>query len=162
MVIEPGIVAGGHVAGADRIGVVEQPAELEPGVAPHAGVGRPAAAILGGEVVDDPLEVGGEVERIERNAEPVGHPPGVEGVGGTAAALMAGRRASTTGTAAGAAGQGRLAVPHEHAHAVVALLDQQGCGHARIDAAAHGDDDPGHERAEGPGEQPWRSWPWQS
>ena len=75
-------MAGGHVAGADRIGVLEEPAELDPRVAADAGVRRPAAAVVAGEGVDDPLEVGRQVEGVQRDAQPVGDAAGVERVGG--------------------------------------------------------------------------------
>ena len=139
---QPGMMAGGHVAGTDGVGVVEEPAKLQPGVAADAGVGRAAAAILGSKVVDDAVEVVGEIERVERDAEPLRHPAGVEGIFHAAAALMAwpggfqNREAAT-----GCSCSGRP-VPHKHADHLVARLHEHRRSDARVDPSAHRNDYP--------------------
>ena len=63
----------------DRL--VQQRRELDPLVAPQAGVGRAAGGVLGREVVDDiALEALREVPHVERDPQAVGDPPGVSGV----------------------------------------------------------------------------------
>ena len=141
--IEAGIVPRGDGRRPDRVGVVEEPAKLDPRVAPHAGVGRAPTAIVRREGIDDPVEVGRQVERVERDAEPVGHAAGVEGVGGAAASLVAWPRrdhGERIGRLGGGQRGGRM--PHEDADAVVARVNEQGSGHARVDAARHRHQDP--------------------
>ena len=79
---------GGHELGLHAVGIVEQPAEFEPGVADDAGIGRASRGVLRHEIVDDPAELVLEIQGIKRNIQPVGHPAGVFGVGGRAAALL--------------------------------------------------------------------------
>jgi len=135
------------MAGADGIGVVKQPAELDPLVTADTRVRSTAGGIVGGKAVDDLLEVIGKVERIERNAQPVGHPAGIDGITDATAALMTrpGCSGFNDGQLLPSPGrQGRLTMPHEHADAVMPRLDQQRGGDAGIDASRHGDDDAGH------------------
>ena len=82
---------GGHVLRPDAVGIVEQPAELQPGIADDARVGRAAGRILANEVIDDACELLLEVHRVEGDTEHVGHAAGVGRVGGRAAALLAKR-----------------------------------------------------------------------
>ena len=82
-------MAGGHVLGPDVVGIVEQLAELQPRVADDARIGRPTGRVLGDEIIDDPRELLLEIDRIERNAEHVGHPAGIVRVGRRATALLA-------------------------------------------------------------------------
>ena len=82
-------MAGGYEVGADAVGIVEQPAELQPGVADDARIGRSTGSVLGDEVIDDPREFLLEVDRVERDIEHVGHAAGVGGIGGGAATLLA-------------------------------------------------------------------------
>ena len=85
---DPGVVAGGDEVGVELLAERPQLAELQPGVADDARVRRAAAEVLVGEVVDDAVELALEVERVERDVEPVGDAPGVAGVDGRAAALL--------------------------------------------------------------------------
>ena len=136
--LEPGVVPGGDMRSADRVGVVKEPAELDPSVAADARVWRAAAAVVGGERIDDPLELHREIEGVERNPEPVGDPTGIEGIGRAAAALMPRPRQYDRQRVGGFGGrEHRRGVPHEHADAVVSLLDEQRGGDARIDATRH-------------------------
>ena len=129
--IELGVVTGGDVCGADRIGVVKEPPELDPGVAANARVWRASAAVVSGERIDDSLELRREVEGVERNPQPVGHPAGVEGVGRAAAALMPRpRRHDRQRVGSFGRRERRRGMSHEHAHAVVSLLDEQRSGDA--------------------------------
>jgi hypothetical protein len=68
--------------------MLKKTTELEPGVAPHARIGSATTAVLACKIIDDLLEVAREIERIERDAQAVGHATGIEGVGGTAATLV--------------------------------------------------------------------------
>ena len=86
---DAGVVAGGDEVGVELLAERPELAELQPVVADDARVRRAAGEVLVGEVVDDPVEVVLEVERVERNVEPIGHAPGVAGVEGGAAALLA-------------------------------------------------------------------------
>ena len=65
-------MAGRDEARTDLARVPVQLAELEPVVAAHARVGRPARGVLVHEVVDDLPELRLQVQRIKRNVEPVG------------------------------------------------------------------------------------------
>ena len=66
-------MAGRDAVGAERQRVVEERAELDLAVAQHVGVGRAAGAVLGEEVREHALAVlGGEVDRLELDAEHVG------------------------------------------------------------------------------------------
>ena len=148
-----GIVASGNVRGTDGIGIVKQPAELDPLVAPNTGVGCSAGTVVSSKGINNLLEVAGEIEWIKRNIEPIGDPPSIECITDTAAALMArpaGRRFDN-GERAGR-GQRRLAVSHEDTDALMSRLNQQGSGDARIDTSGHGYDDTRHEAGS------WRRW----
>ena len=79
-------MARGDELGADAVGVVEQLAEFQPGVADDARVGRAAGDVLVDEVVDDPVELVLEVEDIEGDVQHLGHAAGIGGVGRAAAA----------------------------------------------------------------------------
>ena len=81
-------MARGDELGADAVGVIEQLAELDPVVALHAGIGRAAGRVFVDEVVDDPAELGVEIQRVKRNAQAIGDAAGVGGIGGGAAALF--------------------------------------------------------------------------
>ena len=80
-----------HELRSHAVGILEQFAEFEPGVANNARVWRPGRLILGDEVIDDPAEIGREVQGIERNVESVGHPPGIRRVAGAATTLLVSR-----------------------------------------------------------------------
>ena len=147
-------MAGGHVGRADGVGMVEETAELEPCIASDAGVRRTTTTVLLREIVDDPCEVGGEIEGIERNPETVRNPPRVERVRNAAAALVSCPRCRGLALSRRRRPGSRHALPHEDADAVVALLDEQGRGDARIDAAGHGDDDPRRPLDDGSGHGP--------
>ena len=84
-------MAGGDELGADAVGVVEQLAELDPVVALHAGIRRAPGRVLVDEVVDDLPELVLQIERVERDAELVGHAAGVVGVGARCSSLACGR-----------------------------------------------------------------------
>ena len=81
-------MAGGHKVGLHAVGIVEQPAEFEPGVADDTGIGRSRRGVLRHEIVDDPAELILEIQGIKRNIQAVGHPPGVFGIDGGAATLL--------------------------------------------------------------------------
>ena len=132
-------MAGGHVIGPDAVGIVEQAAELQPRIANDAGIGRSAGGVLGDEVSDDPVELLLEVDGVERDVELVGHAPGVGGVGGGAAALLAKRQA-----VAGTGFFRLLPVPHEQPDHFVALFAQEPRRHTAIDSAGHRQDNAGH------------------
>ena len=87
-------MAGGDLLGADAVGVLGQFAELQPGVADDAGIGRSPGRVLGDEVIDDPRELLLEVQDVEGDAQAVGDASGVVGVGLAAAALFAARGAA--------------------------------------------------------------------
>src|SRR5207249_3308196 len=83
------------VAGRDEVGVellAERPelAELQPGIADDARVGRAAGEVLVGKVIDDAVELGLEVESVERDVEPVSDAAGIAGVDGGATAFLVG------------------------------------------------------------------------
>jgi hypothetical protein len=125
-------MAGDQGVGVEIQGRAQQVAELDGLVAAHAGNGRLAPQIGVGEIVDDRgAEAVLEVDDVVRDADGVGHPPGIVDI--------------LAGTA-GAGPPRRLAVVvelHGYADHVVAFLGQQGGGHRAVDAARHGDDDAG-------------------
>ena len=101
------------------------------GVAVEAGVGRAAAAVLGDERLDDVLEkLALQIQRVVRDAEPVGDAAGVLDIL-DAAALGATRQAF---------GPSLGPEAHGDANHLVALFDEQRRGDGRIDAAAHAHD----------------------
>jgi hypothetical protein len=70
---------GGDVFGAARDGVVEEGLELDFGVAQHVGVGGAAGLVFGEEIAEHAFLVfGGEVDRLDLDAEHVGHRQHVE------------------------------------------------------------------------------------
>ena len=129
---------------ADTIGIVEQLAEFQPGVADDARVRRAPGRILVDEVVDDPIELLLEVQGVEGDVQHLGHAAGVVGVGRAAAPCL---RVARVVQNAGPRASRRLlvlAVAHEHADDLVALLAQQPGGHAAIDAPRHGQNNTRH------------------
>ena len=134
---DPRVVPGGDVGRADGAGPREEDAELDPLIAPDAGVGGPAGCVvlleaghdLGSELT---LQVPGQVA----DAEAVGHPAGildrVDGAAAPIANLLA------------------IARPHRQgdAEGLDATSHAAGGGHAAVDATRHGD---GHHGA--PGQQ---------
>ena len=64
-------------------------AELEPGVADDAGIGRATLRVFVDEVVHDLLEVALEIEGIKRHVELIGDAAGIAGIDGSAAAFLA-------------------------------------------------------------------------
>ena len=63
------VVAGGQPLAAELVGLLHQGTELQPLVAPGAGVRRSPRVVLVDEVVDDGLEAILVVERVEGNLE---------------------------------------------------------------------------------------------
>ena len=128
----PRVVAGGDVIGAERARMVEERAELDLAVAEHVGVRRAAGRVLAQEAREHALAVfGGEVDRLELDADDVGHRRGVDEVGA--------RRAVVVGVVV-------LPVLHEQADDVESLLLEQPGGHRRVDATGHADDHAGLAR----------------
>ena len=78
----------GNLPGADAIGVVDQLAEFQPRIADDARVGRTAGGVLGNEVMDNAAEFLLEVDRIERDSQPLGDAAGIGRVACAAAALF--------------------------------------------------------------------------
>ena len=120
------VMPGGDVFRAARDGVVEEGLELDLGVAQHVGVGGAAGLVFGEEVAEHAFLVfGGEVDRLDLDAEHVGHRQHVEKVLARSALLGI-----------------VVVVPvlHEDAEHVVALLFQQIGGDGGIDPARHADD----------------------
>ena len=132
----PGIVAGRHEVGPDLLAVRPELAELEPDVAEDAGVGGPAGRVFVGELLHDPGEVALEIEGVERDVEPIGDRPGVDGVGRRAAGLGLPLRVVAVGSRA-----------HEEADDLVALLLEQVRGHRTVHPAAHRQHDPAAHRS---------------
>ena len=127
---DPGVMAGGDEIGPHLLAVFPEPAELEPDVAHHAGVGRAAVEVFVGEIILDPPELALEVEHEERQVEAVGDALGVDGVGDAATGL--GAALFALGVGAGA---------HEQTDHVVSARFEQIRGHGAVDSAAHRQDD---------------------
>ena len=129
---QPRVVAGGDGVEAERQRAGRQRGELDPLVAPHAGVGRLAAGVGRHEVVDHVLfELVREIPDVERNVEHVGDPAGVAGILLRAAAPRSGAQRPRRGR------QRQV-----HADHVVARIDHPGGGDRRVDAPAHRDQYP--------------------
>ena len=132
-------MARGDKIRADRFGILRQPAELQPVVAPHAGIGRAAAVVFADEIIDDPAEILLEIQHVKRNAQNPRHAPGIGGIQHRAASLLAladGSRRHRRGFHAV-----RRAEPQEYADDFVPLAQQKRRGDGAIHSAAHGDDD---------------------
>ena len=117
-----------------RLGILDEDLELDLAVAQHVGVRRAPGAVFGQEVLEHVVPVlGGEIGRVQADAEQRAHRLGVGEIGPGGAVLGA-----------------VVLVPvlHEQALDRVALLAQQQRGNRRIDAARGADDDalaPAHE-----------------
>ncbi len=84
MLNQPRVMARGHGLRPDGVGIVEQLAELQPGIAEDARVGCSPGGVLGDEAIDEPVEIRLEVQHVEGDVEHVGHTLGVRRVGGRA------------------------------------------------------------------------------
>jgi hypothetical protein len=121
-------MAGAHSVEAQRDGLLQQGRELDPLVAPHARIGRPACGVFVDEILNDIfLEPLGKVPDVVRDSEDVAGTPGVTGVLDRAAAAAAGPQ--------GAGHPGQREVDPDD---VVPRLDGAGGGNGGINAAAHG------------------------
>ncbi len=130
-----GVVARRDVVRAQRAGVIEERAELDLAVAQHVRVRRAAGLVLAQEVREHALAIlGGEVDRLELDADDVRHRRRVDEVRARRAVLL---------------GVVVLPVLHEDADDVAALLLQQPRGDRRVDAARHADDHPRTARHQG-------------
>ena len=121
---DPSVVAGGNGVEPERVGPLEQPAELDRPVALHTRIGCAAVGIrvhVGPH--DTGLEVVGEVEHVMRDVELGGDAAGVFDVGGAAASGVG------------------LAAPQleRHTRDVVPGVAQKRGGDGRVDPAAHRD-----------------------
>ena len=125
-------MAGGERLRAELARGLQEVAELDAAVALDAGHRRLAQRIGIGEIVDDGLAKAVlVVEHVMGNAELGGHVAGVVDVlAGAAGALAVGRRAMVIEL-------------QRDPDDVVALRLQQRSRRRGIDAARHGDDDPG-------------------
>src|SRR5437868_2176228 len=85
---QPSVMSGGDEVGVELSAIRPELAELEPGVADDAGIGRSTAEILVGEVVDDAVEIVLEIEGIKGDVELIGHTASVAGIDGAAATLL--------------------------------------------------------------------------
>jgi hypothetical protein len=123
-----------QIIGSQRPCPIEKEAEADLAVALDAGIGRaPQGVLVDVELHDAPPEEILDVDNVEGDFQRVGDPAGI-------CHLV--RRAATVERRVGATA--RLAPqPQHHAHHVVAFLLEQGGGDRTIDAATHGDDDPG-------------------
>ena len=129
---QPGVVAGGDGVEAERQRAGRQRGELDPLVAPHAGVRSLAAGIGRHEVVDHVLfEPVREIPDVEGDVEHVGDPAGVAGVFFRAAAPRPGAQRPR-----------RSRQRQVHADHVMAGIDHPGGGDRRVDAPAHRDQNP--------------------
>ena len=122
---EPRIVARGEALRTEPRGVFQAQAELDFAIAQHVGVGRAAGAILGEEVIEHAVAVGGgEAHPMQRDAD-------FRGRGTRVLEVLCIR----------AIGVVVLPVAHvEPVHVVAGALQQQR-GHGGIHAAGHADDD---------------------
>ncbi len=120
------VVAGGDPFGTQRQRMVEKGLELDLGVAEHVGIGRAPRLVLGQEVREHAfLVLGGEVHRLDLDAEALGDGHGIHEV--------LPRRAVLVGVVV-------LPVLHEEADDLEALFLEQPGGHRRVDPARHADD----------------------
>ena len=71
--------------------ILQELAELQPGVAGDARIGRPPGGVFGHEVCDNPAEFLLEIQDIEGDIQPLGDAAGILGVGRATAALRAAR-----------------------------------------------------------------------
>ena len=125
-------MAGRERRGAELARGLEQIAELDRAVALDAGHRRLARGVAVGEIVDHRLaEAALVVQHVMRDADPLGDVARVVDVlAGAAGALAMGGRAM-------------IVELQRDADDVVAFRLQQRSRHRGIDAAGHGDDDPG-------------------
>ena len=131
---QSGVVARGDLPGADTIGVVDQLAEFQPGIANDARVGRPPGSVLGNEVMDNAAEFLLEIDRIEGDSQSLGDTSGIGRIACAAATLFP----RGSGGRGRAGGRFLVAMAHEQPHHLVTGLAEQPGGHAAIDPAGHG------------------------
>jgi hypothetical protein len=123
----PCVVPGGDLLGAQAHGVVQERAELDLGVAQHVRIGRAAGGVLAQELGEHALLVlGGEVHRLELDADRVGRRGGVDQVFARGAVLVV---------------VVVLPVLHEDPDDLVPGALQEKRGHRRVHSARHSDDD---------------------
>ena len=130
------IMAGRQRRGAELARGRQQIAELDRAVALDARHRRLAERVAVGEIVDHRFaKAAFVVEHVMRNADPLGDVAGIVDVAAGAAGALA-------------MGRGAMVVELQRdADDVIALGLQQRSRHRGIDAAGHGDDDPGVLRA---------------
>ena len=105
---------------------LQEPVELQVGVARDTGVRRPAPLVTGDVRPDHvPFEVSREVEHVMGDAELLRHPAGVLDVGHRATAGV----------------RGATPELHRGPDDLMAILAHQGGGHGRVHPAGHGDQD---------------------
>ena len=126
------VMTGGKRRGAEFARGRQQIAELDRAVALDAGHRRFARSVAVGEIVDHQFaEAALVIEHVMRDADPLGDIAGVVDVlPGAAGALAMGGRAM-------------IVELQRDADDVIALGLQQRSRHRQVDAARHGDDDPG-------------------
>ena len=135
------VVAGGEVVATELPGMLQERSELDAAVADRARVGGEPRLVGADEGLDHVvLEARAAVDDGERDAQALGHGARVLDVGAVPAG--AGGAGTTGESCPRRAGARILAVvqPHGRAQARIALLLEQPCRDARIDAAAHRDE----------------------
>ena len=125
--IDAGVMTACHPLCIDALGVGVQAAKLEPVITADALVWCTAGVVLILKILNDLLELIGEVEGVEGDVECGGDASGIMRVGDGAAAFVPKGRASDCFA--------RRTKPHEAANNVISRLDEQSCRNARIDAA---------------------------
>ena len=153
----PGIVAGGHELRVDAVGVLKQLAEFQPLITDNARIGSAAAHVFVDEVVDDPAEIRLQIQRIERDIQPIRDAPRVGRIVGAAAALLV-TRAGFECRQIGIDEQApdcahrrhEFPVPHEDPDHFMPRLQQQMGRHTAVDPTGHGQHHSRHRRSECP------------
>jgi hypothetical protein len=125
------VMTGRNEVGSDLFAVGPKLAKLEPDVADDAWIGRAAGNVFVGKIILDPRKVALEIERVERDVDPIRDPFCIDCIGGAATGL-----GPTLGII------NRCAGAHEDADDVVALFLEQHSGDRTVDTATHRQNDP--------------------
>src|SRR5690606_20558598 len=121
-------VAGRDVLGAEFDGMIEEGPELDLGVAQHVRIGRAPGGVLAQEIGEDPLAVlGGEIDRLDVDLEPIGDAVRIDPV-------LPGRAVFVVVIV--------FPVLHEQADDLVALLLEQPGRNGGVDPARQANDNP--------------------
>src|SRR6056297_2998450 len=85
------VVSGSDEFRVDPVGILEQPTEFNPLIAPHTGIWCATAQVIVDKVIDDAAEILLQIQGVEGDAHFCRYPAGIGSIrSGTAALFMIG------------------------------------------------------------------------